>query len=75
MLFYNIKIKKHSRDELLVNQVAAAEAPPEGAGEAGGYPAAAGARAPARPEGPAHPPPPEPPPPPPRPAPPGGVGG
>ncbi len=35
MLFYNIRIKKHSRDELLVNQVAAAAAAKAAAAEPG----------------------------------------
>ena len=47
MLFYNIKIKKHSRDELLVNQVAAAEAAAEGTAEEDVSPAEAGESAPA----------------------------
>lgn len=45
MLFYNIKIKKHSRDELLVNQVAAEAA--EGTAEADISTAEAGESVPA----------------------------
>ena len=57
MLFYNIKIKKHSRDELLVNQVAAEAA--EGTAEADISTAEAGESAPAGQEEPELPQPPE----------------
>ena len=57
MLFYNIKIKKHSRDELLVNQVAAEAA--EGTAEADISTAEAGESVPAGQEEPELPQPPE----------------
>ena len=57
MLFYNIKIKKHSRDELLVNQVAAEAA--EGTAEADISTAEAGESVPAGQEEPEFPQPPE----------------
>ena len=59
MLFYNIKIKKHSQDELLVNQVAAAEAAAEGTAEEDVSPAEAGESAHAGQEEPELPQPPE----------------
>lgn len=57
MLFYNIKIKKHSRDELLVNQVAAEAV--EGTAEADISTAEAGESVPAGQEEPELPQPPE----------------